>query len=712
MFVVDKKNVKLKGCSFLFHVIWVVLIFATSFFGPGLQVDPLCCWLFFPVALLYFRSVSLWTAVPVVYLISALGMWLSNYRSFALGTDVAASVFGALLAASVVTLPLMTVPFLVDRFFFRWRGQCYTLASFLFPSTWTLLWFLLSRILPTASWGMAAWAQSEVEPLRQLAPLIGVFGIEFVMAYSGVAGCELFCLVMSSVGRRASVTGTEMEAVGGGSVRGREGLAERLVGKSEESEEVEGGVGVEGTVTDGEVEDGGRVSVEVDARAGSSSSTRRETEGGECPSVICRFDVFQFGVGMLILLLLGFASRTALEGFFFQKFPCPSSGGPRESPLEDSDCTPDIRMECFVEAPSDLSSLVVLLEKTAEEVRALENVKEGRERSRSLTATADRSQSPLVILLSEEAVVLSSLHEEALFFSLMRRTADQTGAYIGVGYQAPFCGDGENENETEILTRNMFAFFAPHSEVEISREAGTEKTTERFVYQNAESPQNSSHVFKIRSLREEEEERQASVRARRVSRCTLTEDSEMADQIPDLLYQKNYPVPGIEETTVPGKTRPPKKYFEELGWVTPAICFDLDHPQIWTRIPPQNALVLNPSATWGPEGFRRLHGSKQELTVDQYGARILRCSSSGDSLSYGPFREWGRRLTGEALASSTSFFVPGPASPKANVLLAQVGTFYGLLFSVVDLVAVLSGLVILVFLIQIFMSFLQSRRLQ
>lgn len=62
-----------------------------------------------------------------------------------------------------------------------------------------------------------------------------------------------------------------------------------------------------------------------------------------------------------------------------------------------------------------------------------------------------------------------------------------------------------------------------------------------------------------------------------------------------------------------------------------AICFDLDFPDAWDEIP-ANGLIINPSVTWGVEGFRELHARKQELVARQVGATLMRCSANGESI--------------------------------------------------------------------------------
>eukprot|EP00388_Colpodella_angusta_P012518 GDKJ01031754.1.p1 GENE.GDKJ01031754.1~~GDKJ01031754.1.p1 ORF type:complete len:1097 (+),score=237.20 GDKJ01031754.1:189-3293(+) len=75
------------------------------------------------------------------------------------------------------------------------------------------------------------------------------------------------------------------------------------------------------------------------------------------------------------------------------------------------------------------------------------------------------------------------------------------------------------------------------------------------------------------------------------------------------------------------------------------ICFDMDFHQMWFAGSRRPSLLLNPSVTWGVEGFRRLHARKQELVARETNSILVRCSSEGESVVMDAWGNTVRQMT-------------------------------------------------------------------
>lgn len=73
------------------------------------------------------------------------------------------------------------VPFAIDRLVFaRHTGAAWTLV---FPLAFVTVEFMQARFAPSATWGSLAYGQYGNLPLMQLAALVGIWGISFVVAW-------------------------------------------------------------------------------------------------------------------------------------------------------------------------------------------------------------------------------------------------------------------------------------------------------------------------------------------------------------------------------------------------------------------------------------------------------------------------------------------------------------------------------------------------
>jgi apolipoprotein N-acyltransferase len=152
--------------------IWSIA--GAALLGVALRVPiPPLMWL----ALLFLLHAS--RSLPAV--VALPWTWLALYAALAFGRrDIPASgpAYYAILAFVAATLIL---PFVLDRMAASRLGGLG--STLVFPMAFVAAEFLRSRLAPGATWGSIAYTQYGYLPLMQLAALVGIWGITFLIAW-------------------------------------------------------------------------------------------------------------------------------------------------------------------------------------------------------------------------------------------------------------------------------------------------------------------------------------------------------------------------------------------------------------------------------------------------------------------------------------------------------------------------------------------------
>jgi len=227
-------------------------------------------------------------------------------------------------------------------------------------------------------------------------------------------------------------------------------------------------------------------------------------------------------------------------------------------------------------------------------------------------------QTAQLILWSEESWYVNTLEEENYIFQQVGAIAHNSKVTIGIGYRAPL-----TSNSTIYSYRNMFILVNTQGQI-------------------------------------------------------------------DLKYQKVHPVPGIEDNIEPGIHRPPLVSMESIPGVTlgAAICFDFDFPtfiQKTTRkhfSSSESLIMLQPGWDWGPIGI--VHARMVAQRAVENGFTLFRCSSGGVS---GVYDAYGNVITEtimgtklhDTLKSASSYTARIPILPRVRTPYSLLGDSFGII---------------------------------
>ena len=109
-------------------------------------------------------------------------LWLALFAATAIGQRGIIPLGGPVYFAAVAFIATSTwVVFVVDRLCVpRLSGVSATLV---FPAAWVAVEYLGSRLSPGATWGSIAYTQFGYLPLMQVAAVVGIWGISFLVAW-------------------------------------------------------------------------------------------------------------------------------------------------------------------------------------------------------------------------------------------------------------------------------------------------------------------------------------------------------------------------------------------------------------------------------------------------------------------------------------------------------------------------------------------------
>ncbi|NND90207.1 MAG: apolipoprotein N-acyltransferase, partial [Granulosicoccus sp.] len=154
--------------------------------------------------------------------------WLFGLGYFGIGVHwvyFSLHLFGAAIAPLAAALTLVFVlvmtlfPALCCWFWARWRGAgASNMNALLFASLWVLSELLRGKLMDGFPWILLGYSQSS-GPLGDFAPLIGVYGISFLIVFTS---CAMLVLLRGSMKQRAvsmaSVTVVALSAWAAGSL--------------------------------------------------------------------------------------------------------------------------------------------------------------------------------------------------------------------------------------------------------------------------------------------------------------------------------------------------------------------------------------------------------------------------------------------------------------------------------------------------------------
>lgn len=146
-------------------------------------------------------------------------------------------------------------------------------------------------------------------------------------------------------------------------------------------------------------------------------------------------------------------------------------------------------------------------------------------------------------------------------------------------------------------------------------------------------------------------------------------------------YSKAHPVPLIEDNVQAGPEQLPYAH-TNYGYLSGAICFDLDFPQYIADAGRQKVdIFLQPSWTWNAINFRHFDGDA--LRAVENGFTLFRCSSEGESGIVDPY--------GRFLARQFTSHYPENISLFQLPLNSRVTTFYPFLGFIIEYLLIVSA---------------------
>jgi apolipoprotein N-acyltransferase len=151
------------------------LVVGALLFGVVTRVTiPPLTWVAMTLLLHASRSMTAGAALP--------GIWIAFYVALAIGDRGILPVAGPPYFAVVAALAtVMTVPFAADRL--AAAGLAGVRATLVFPMTLVAAEFLRSRLVPGATWGSIAYTQYGYLALMQVAAVVGIWGLTFLVGW-------------------------------------------------------------------------------------------------------------------------------------------------------------------------------------------------------------------------------------------------------------------------------------------------------------------------------------------------------------------------------------------------------------------------------------------------------------------------------------------------------------------------------------------------
>ena len=158
---------------------WIVLAAVFLLFANGRNTIPVAAWLA-PVFLLrYVRLRRAWPGLMIAWLVLS-ATWAFQFRGMAPLPGIWYYVLGAIYGLVLV------LPFIMDKILAPRLGGF--AATFVLPTTWVGMEFLVAKFAPYGSWGSAAYSQYENLILLQVVSLTGLYGISFLIAWVAAVG--------------------------------------------------------------------------------------------------------------------------------------------------------------------------------------------------------------------------------------------------------------------------------------------------------------------------------------------------------------------------------------------------------------------------------------------------------------------------------------------------------------------------------------------
>jgi apolipoprotein N-acyltransferase len=153
----------------------VCLIAGASLFGLVThRALPPATWVALALLLHASRSMPAWPGLAAV--------WIALYAALTIGNRGIIPTPGPLYFVTTAFIATTAaLPFVVDRLVAaRLAGVVSTL---IFPLAFVAVEFLQSRFAPPATWGSIAYSQFGYQPLMQVAAVVGIWGITFLIAW-------------------------------------------------------------------------------------------------------------------------------------------------------------------------------------------------------------------------------------------------------------------------------------------------------------------------------------------------------------------------------------------------------------------------------------------------------------------------------------------------------------------------------------------------
>lgn len=635
-------------------------------FGPGFQTISVCCWLYFYFGLLYTRLTLSIFSPFILGVVQLYCSWIAYYKQFATHDINSPSdeaiwsglSFHFILRVTFGSFLCYLIDFLLYNIGYK-KGFISNLQPLFFPACWTAMWWYCSSNLYTASWAMHSTALPDDSVLQLLTPIVGPFGIEFFMALSG--SCFSFVsihLIDSYMTFRHQLVSTKFSKIrdlskssllifviffgvfggwGGYYLLDNDmGMWQKLPAHAS-SKSNQNTQQTFSSITKS-INDVNKKTVVSQAPYGTAK------RDGRLHYTCLTGDVNE-NIDSLVR-----RTRVAIHSF-----EADILGGnyPNYFSNKISDfVASDINYGMEINSKSDTSTMDFMY-----------------------PLSYDSSYFPSALLPA-----LSNLPDKILSSDEFGESLDHYPVHVVQWSELSITSILNEEDEINMLSRLSMS-LKPRTILAVSFAAPpTDSSTSRKYNRQVILAYTDTAMAIKSSLHRE-----------------------IAEGVVQLLSTDKLMVaPNMELNTLPGdkydhatstKLLPPE--MKSLGNVTAFICFDLDWPQSWWKIG-SRGLLFNPSQTWGVEGFRFMHGAKQEIIARAMGNTLLRCSGNGlssmvemDKWSH-PVRAytgWGDvfKATGQQPRSQRS----GELTPYVQYVLRD-----GLHLDLVSVIIVIFGVII------------------
>ncbi len=152
-------------------------VLATSLLtlSNGKYSYPMAAWIAFPLLVRLLRDLP-W---PRVTLVGYVVCWVACYIQWSGIFPLSGPLF---IAMSALLCLLTFVPFLADQFFAPRIGGLR--GTLVLPAAMVMAEFLFARFGGFGAWGSVAYSQATVLPVVQVAALVGMYGVTFLIAWS------------------------------------------------------------------------------------------------------------------------------------------------------------------------------------------------------------------------------------------------------------------------------------------------------------------------------------------------------------------------------------------------------------------------------------------------------------------------------------------------------------------------------------------------